>query len=117
MRLRLPEAEHECELSNLSVLKTPHLSGGLRYDTPVATDDGRLAVNLCEGMGRLALIRMLLRLCRGCFLGPRGTRHWKPERVEVLPERPVALEIDGEVVYARRVAFDVLPRRLMVCAA
>ena len=57
-RLGLPEGEEETvALSNLSVLKTPHLSGCLRYDTPVEPDSGRLAVNLCEGMSRSRLAR------------------------------------------------------------
>jgi diacylglycerol kinase family enzyme len=31
-------------------------------------------------------------------------------------ERPADLELDGEIVRARRVEFDLLPERLSVCA-
>jgi diacylglycerol kinase family enzyme len=114
--VRLEGEEHRVAISNLSVLKTPFLSGCLRYDTPVAPDSGLLAVNLCDGMGRGALLRVLLGLARGCFAGRRGTRHWTTPEVEVELAEPAPLELDGEVTQARRVRFDVLPRRLLACA-
>jgi diacylglycerol kinase family enzyme len=114
--LSLPGGEEEAvALSNLSVLKTPHLSGCLRYDTPVVPDSGRLAVNLCEGMSRPQLVGVLANLVRGRFCGRRGTRHWAVDRLRVDLAEPAPLELDGEVVTARRVRFDVLPERIAVC--
>jgi diacylglycerol kinase (ATP) len=115
-RLGFPEGEEEAvALSNLSVLKTPHLSGCLHYDTPVEPDSGRLAVNLCEGMSRSQLVGVLADLLRGRFCGRRGTRHWTVDRLRVDLASPAPLELDGEVVTARRVLFDVLPERIAVC--
>jgi diacylglycerol kinase family enzyme len=115
-RLGLPGGEEEAvALSNLSVLKTPHLSGCLRYDTPVEPDSGRLAVNLCEGMSRSQLAGVLADLLRGRFRGRRSTRHWTVERLRVDLASPAPLELDGELVTARRVLFDVLPERIAVC--
>jgi diacylglycerol kinase family enzyme len=114
-RLELPEGEETVALSNLSVLKTPHLSGCLRYDTPVAPDSGRLAVNLCAGMSRPQLVSVLAGLVRGRFCGRRGTHHWTVDRLQVDLAAPAPLELDGEVVTARRVVFDVLPERIGVC--
>ena len=116
-RLCLPDGGDEAvALSNLSVLKTPHLSGCLRYDTPVEPDSGRLAVNLCEGMSRSQLAFVLADLASGRFCGRRGTRHWTVDRLRVDLEAEAPLELDGEVVTARRVRFDVLPERISVCS-
>jgi diacylglycerol kinase (ATP) len=103
-------------LTNLSVGKTPWLSGRFRYDTPVSPDDGLLAVNLAEGMSRRAALRTLFALSRGRFSGRVGCRHWQVKRLEVVLQAPAALELDGEVFEATRVVFKVLPERIGVCA-
>lgn len=114
--VRLDGEEHRVAISNLSVLKTPFLSGCLRYDTPVAPDSGLLAVNLCHGMDRVALVRVLLGLIRGHFAGRSRTCSWTTREVEVELAEPAPLELDGEVTEARHIRFDVLPRRILACA-
>jgi diacylglycerol kinase (ATP) len=114
--IRLDGEEHRVAISNLSVLKTPFLSGCLRYDTPVAPDSGLLAVNLCHGMDRAALVRVLVGLVRGRFAGRPQTRSWTTSGVEVELAEPAPLELDGELTEARHVRFDVLPRRILACA-
>ena len=101
-------------LTNLSVLKTPFLSGTLRYDTPVEPDDGAFAVNTCEGMGRLAALGALLDLEKGRFLGKPGRVHVRAERLSVVADRPTVLECDGEVAVASRASFEILPEKVMV---
>jgi diacylglycerol kinase family enzyme len=107
--------ERAASITNLSVLKTPYLSGTFRYDTIVDPDDGRFAVNLCEGMTRLRTMRALVDLSRGHFQGRPGCRHWRSSRLEVETTRDVALELDGEVVKAARVSFEILPERMQQC--
>jgi diacylglycerol kinase family enzyme len=114
--LKTDGEEGRYPISNLSVLKTPFLSGCLRYDTPVEPDSGRLAVNLCHGMSRSALLGTLLGLIRGRFVGRRRTRRFMSRRVEVEVSHPVPLELDGEVVLARHVVFDIASRRILACA-
>ena len=115
-RLRRDEHEEEIELSSLSVLKTQWLSGSLRYDVPVAPDDGLLGVALCGAMGRRQLLGTLAALARGRFTGRPGTRVFRTRALYVAAREPFLLEIDGEVEPARRATFDLLPERLRVCA-
>lgn len=102
-------------VNNLSVSKTPWLSGTFRYDTPVAPDDGRLAVNLLEGRGRLGTLLALVSLGRGRFAGLRGAHHHSANDVRIRLPEVVDLELDGEVVRARDVGFRLLPERIMAC--
>ncbi len=115
-RLSLDAASENVAISNLSVLKTPHLAGPLRFRGQVGPADGRLGVQLFEGMGRLQLLQALARLGRGRLPGRPGVRHWTARRVEVALDAPAALELDGEVTRARGVVFDVAGERLLTCA-
>jgi len=102
-------------VANLSVLETPYLSGSFRYDTPVNDHDGHMVVNLIEGRGRIGLLFMLVSMARGRFLGRPGTRSWTVDHMELALEKTADLELDGEVVAARRASFDVMPRRIQLC--
>lgn len=103
------------EISNLSVMKTPHLSGSFTYDTPIDPASGELGVNLCYGMGRFELLRILGALARGHFSGRPHTEHWMMRCVTVSPSGPQPLELDGEVHLCRQVVMDVYPEQLNVC--
>jgi diacylglycerol kinase family enzyme len=116
LSLVLPGTRERVRAASLSVLKTKNLAGGLAFDTPVAPDDGALAVNVIEDRGRLATLRMLLGLAHGRFAGRPGARHWSVPELVVEAEAPIPLEIDGEVVLARRARFDVLAERIRACA-
>lgn len=115
-RITIGDRTQTCALSNLSVMKTQHLSGSFRYDTPVHAASGELAVNLCEDMGRARLLRTLISLMFGRFVGLPKTRHWSLPELEVSLSKPSDLELDGELFVARRVRFDVLNEQLMVCS-
>jgi diacylglycerol kinase (ATP) len=100
-------------LTNLGIAKTPWLSGGLHYDTPV--EPGRFAVNLCENMGRLRTLRTFAALARGRFVGLPGTRSWSAPAASVVLDGPHELELDGEIIRASRVTFELLPGRIRLC--
>lgn len=107
--------ETTAAITNLSVLKTPYLSGSLRYDTPVEPDSGSFAVNMCAGMSRLRTMQTLGDLGRGRFQGRSGCFNWEATRVELRTDRDVALELDGEVVMASLMSFELLPDRIRQC--
>jgi len=115
LRLRCADGTRRTEVTSLSVSKTPFVSGMFRYDRSVAPDDGLLAVHLCEGMSRDEALRALVDLARGRFAGRPKRRYWNSRRVAVAAPGPVALELDGEVVQARRVVFGVLREQVRVC--
>ncbi len=114
-RLRADGATLPAAVTNLSVSKTPFVSGMFRYDASVRPDDGLLAVHLCEAMSRFEALGALADLARGRFLGKPKRRHWRASRVALEFTAPVAVELDGEVSAARRVTFGVLKDRVCVC--
>jgi diacylglycerol kinase family enzyme len=102
-------------LTNLAVLKNPHVSGSFTYDTPVAPDDGLFALNLCEDMTKTELLNLLSSLSRGKFSALPRTRSWRSATLAINAEHPFAVEYDGEVISTRSAHFQVLPKFLRVC--
>jgi len=102
-------------VSSLGIVKNPHFAGAFCYDEPVEPDDGLLGVHLCERLTRFQVLATLAALSRRRFSGRPKTRSWKGSRVSVDGERAFALEMDGEVVLARRAEFTALRKRLRCC--
>lgn len=103
-------------VSNLSVGKTPWVSGGLRYDgAAVLPADGLLSVHLCHDMNRLGLLRVLLDLSRGHFGSAPGRRSWRAAGCDVQSDRPITLELDGETTLAADISIRVIPRSIDAC--
>ncbi len=102
-------------LTNLGVVKNPHFSGSMRYDVDQASDDGRLGVHVCEGMGLGDKLRVFSALNRGRFTGLPKTSSVRAARVDVEGAADFAVETDGEVTRARAVGFTVEEGGLLVC--
>lgn len=102
-------------LTSLGILKNVHFAGGMKYDTPVVSDDGMFDVTAWVGMRRVDLIRTMANLYRGKFRGLPRTRTWRARRVAVAPGHPVHFETDGETTSIVRAELDVLPGALRVC--
>lgn len=102
-------------LTNLGVIKNPHFAGGLCYDTCVEPDDGKLGVNLCAGMTKFETIKTLVRLYKRQFRGQPKTHSWYTNKLSVASVLPFALEMDGEVVSAHHVEFELMPKAMRCC--
>jgi diacylglycerol kinase family enzyme len=103
-------------LRNLGVVKNPHFTGVLRYDTPFAPADGTFYVHGLAAVSTGRLWGTLARLARGRFVGRPGTLTCRACRLTVSAREPFAVEADGEVVCTRAARFTVQPRALRVCA-
>lgn len=103
-------------VSNLGVLKNPNVAGSLRYDSPHEPAGGALHVHLLEAQRLPGLLRAFLGLARGRFTGRRGTRSWRATRLALEGDTEFSIEVDGEIVTARRAWFSVRPACLRICA-
>ncbi len=107
-------------LTNLSILKTPFLSGFFRYGFHVPPADGALTFALCRDHGPLRTILLMAFLAAGRFRGPSvsgpGSRtHFSASRFRISSMSEFSVELDGELERAVEVAFSVHPRQLDVC--
>lgn len=102
-------AELDVVLSNIAVLKNPHVSGNFKYDQKIEPDDGLLGLNYCENMNTLELIHTLSDLSRDIFSGRPKRVSLTAKRIEIYTEHYTPLEMDGEVFLAKDICFSVLP--------
>ena len=102
-------AELDVVLSNLAVLKNPHVSGNFKYDQRIEPDDGLLGLNYCEKMNALELVHTLFDLSKGVFSGYPQRVSLTAKRIEIRPEQYTPFEMDGEVLLAKDICIDVLP--------
>ena len=102
------------EVTSLSVVINPHVSGNFSYDFNISPQSDFLGVALCERMGIISRLKTIISLTRGKFIGLPKTRAWTASRVEIHPHDPTPLELDGEVRLARKIRIKLLPRVLKV---
>jgi len=116
LHIKVDDSEEvELEVSNMGVIKRPHFAGSLRYDTPIAPDDGRLGVNVAYGLSFFGRIKAFAAVSRGSFSGRPGTRTGYGTRVEVSGPYDFAVEFDGEVTRTDRAVFTAVPKGVKVC--
>lgn len=101
---------------NLGVVKNPHFTGCLRYDSPYEPDSSDFFVHLLADSRLWDTVITLVRLARGRFAGRRTARSWRGRWLALQAPRPFAVEGDGEIVVTRRAEFSLEPRTLLVCA-
>jgi diacylglycerol kinase family enzyme len=100
---------------NLGVVKNPHFTGALRYDSPYEPGGGHFYVHLLRNLPFPRVVLALARLAFGKFSGQKGTRSWRATRLRIQAERPFAVEGDGEVVTTSRAYLSVVPDLIQVC--
>jgi diacylglycerol kinase family enzyme len=103
------------ELTAMGILKQVHFAGGMRYDTPVAPDDGMFAVNVWEVMDRRSIVGLILALYRGQFTGRKHTRTHRTRRVRISADPPIDFELDGEVSKISQADVEVVPGAVRLC--
>lgn len=113
--IRIDGKKLETKVTSLSLLKTPYLSGSFRFDTPASPENGKLTVNLCEGLNLPRTLGLLLDLRSGRYLGKPGRWHWMSSNVEIETKKPVALEMDGEIVTSTSARVDIFSERIFEC--
>jgi diacylglycerol kinase (ATP) len=102
-------------VTNLGIIKNPHFTGSLCYDTPIEPDDGNLGINLCIGLSLLERISMLVALYKHRFQGRPKTKSWTAKSLSIKSNQFFALEMDGEVIHTDYAKFNVIPKRVRCC--
>ncbi|MGA9118504.1 MAG: diacylglycerol kinase family protein [Bacteroidota bacterium] len=104
------------DITNLGIVKNPHFSGSLRYDVPAVYDDGLFRVFAATGMSILERFQLLRALSSGRFPLSAKTRAWSLPGLSLESQTPFPLELDGEILIARKAEFTILRTALKVCS-
>jgi diacylglycerol kinase (ATP) len=110
------EGSTDLMITNLGIVKSPHFSGSLRYDTEANYADGHLRVHAASDMGLIERLRLLIALSRGRFQGMAKTLSWTASQMSLVAKSPFLLELDGEIHKADQAEFSVVPQAIQVCS-
>lgn len=102
----------EIQLSNLSVIKNPNISGKFRYSQKIVYNDGFLGLNYCNGMTKYELIATLFGLLKGKFIANSKRETYKIKSLDVISKDLVPIETDGEVFLGNKIRFKILPKTI-----
>lgn len=81
----------------------------------VLPNEGKLGIYICEGMGKLELLKTLISISQGKSFNLPHTHRFESQELKVDSCTPFALEIDGEVRRVRVAQFKVLPENILLC--
>lgn len=72
--------------------------GGIRICPTAEIDDKKLSVVLVDCIGgKLKIIKAFLQLMKGKILSYPATTHFLADKVSFIPEKPVTIQLDGEL--------------------
>jgi diacylglycerol kinase (ATP) len=109
------EEQRDVIVTNLAILKSPHVSGGLKFPGEPSYDSGLLQFHLAGELPFGGRLRLFQALAAGHVPKGRAMQFWQSREATLSSDRPFALEFDGEVINTNKVRFSVLPRHLRVC--
>lgn len=102
-------------VTNLAVLKSPWVSGALKFPEDW-TQRGMMGVVLLSRASRVFILRFLRGLLGGECAESSHCSHFLTSGMTVTSDTPVDLEIDGEIIHGDRFEFTVHRDFLRVCA-
>ncbi len=105
-------AEPPAEYHLLAAANTSTIGGGMKVAPAADAEDGMLDLLTVGPLTRGRLLTLLPRVYSGGHEGAEGVVLRKARRIEVDTERPLPLNIDGDLDGTTPVVFEVLPRAI-----
>jgi diacylglycerol kinase family enzyme len=110
------EHTYNLDLTNLAVLKSPYVSGNLKYPLEVDAGNGFFEVVVHHSLSRTELLTLLLDLARNRRNGAKPEANsFQTSSLSISAEEEFAVEFDGETILTREVNCCVMHRALKVC--
>lgn len=91
-----------------------YIGGGMMALPDAVVDDGLFDVLWGEDVGRLELIGLLGKIFKGEHMHHPKARFRRARRIAAEAERPIAVQVEGEVEMAQSITFDVVPSAIQV---
>lgn len=103
-------------INNLAVLKSPHVSGGLRYDVPLNPASGTFHVHCFSGAARMQVLGLLCALIWGEASALKHADGWEGSRLRLHSDSDFCVEFDGETICTREALLTIHPHRMRVAS-
>lgn len=87
--------------------------GGGMYALPDAMiDDGLYDICLVEAMSRFEILRLFPKYMKGLHRTIKGVNMYRAKKIEIIPDKPIPLNRDGEIVMADKAVFEIYHKAL-----
>ncbi len=107
---RTPDATRTVALETFAVCNSRLVGGGQLIAPEAIIDDGELDVCFIEDMPALEFVRLLRRVSDGDHVADDRVSYFRTRELELTFDRPVKVNMDGQVIETDRCSYDVLPR-------
>jgi diacylglycerol kinase (ATP) len=107
---RSPASAGSLPIETFAVCNSRLVGGGRLIAPDAVFDDGELDVCLIEDMPDVEFLALLRRVSDGAHLSDERVRYFRTSRLEMTFDRPVKVNLDGQVLETDRCSYSVLPR-------
>ena len=107
---------HPVKLTNISLTKSPYVSGSFHYDQAPEKDCGKLGFHCSSAMTKMEIIKTLYNLSNGKFPESDHRTTSFVDWIEVFSKEFLALETDGEVQFGKNSRFINIPKALCLAS-
>ena len=105
----------EVNITNLNIIKNPHVSGDLCYGYPAVYNDGKMNIHLAHDLNKFEVIQLFRALQKGSIERIAKLESFPVKEIEVNAEKVFNLEYDGEVIQTSSVLFSIKKEWIRVC--
>ena len=106
--------DYDGEFLMFAVGLTQSTGGGTMVTPMASVTDGLLDLCIVEGMSRAEFARTVFKVKRGEHVGHPGVQYVQVRDVTIEAREPIAVNVDGEMSNARRLAYKARPGDLWV---
>jgi len=112
-----PNEAYSFPVSNLSIIKSPNISGDLSYPGNADYQNGLFDIYLTHSMNKIDLINLLKALSKKIFPKNEKTKYCKTSIIKVSAESDFLIEFDGEIIKTKYAEFSILNKFLNICTS
>ena len=89
-----------------------YMGGGMMLFPQASLDSGKVEVFLVRRMSRLRILRVFSKVYDGTVSSIPGVEYYRGRKIKIVSERPLHLELDGEVPGTTDAEITILPKVL-----
>jgi len=116
VKIRENGKSQELRVANISITKSPYISGSFHYDCCPDRDSGKLGFHCSGDMTRWEIIKTLMDLSKGKYSGSAKRKTEYLEKIRISSDLSLALETDGEVQLGRDFTFSIIPKAIFLAS-
>ncbi len=114
--LKTKNDEHLIKLTNISLTKSPYISGSFHYNQSPGIDSGKFGFHCSHNMTKMEIIKTLYNLSNGKFPESEKRNTSFIDLLEVYSDNLLSLETDGEVQLGKNIVFSIIPKTIYIAS-